>query len=176
MKTQWIQNLRVGGLVFLMSLFFPVLAFASTTIGHAIDDTVITAKVKSSFAINDITSNQNISVTTNNGVVTLSGTVDSQTQATAAIDITRQTEGVKSIDSQQLTVRESHQFFKDVYITAKVKAALLSHNLNVTVETQNGVVYLSGFVKDSTQSESAVQLAHAVEGVVSVKSDLAIKS
>ena len=176
MKTQWIQKLRVGGLILLMSIFFPVLALASSTVGDVINDTVITAKVKSDLAINEITSNQNIGVETNNGMVTLTGTVDSQTQATAAIQITQATDGVKSVDAHQLHVKESHQYFTDTYITSKVKAILLLHGLNVNVETQNGVVYLDGFVKDSAQSQSAIQLARSTSGVTGVKSDIAVKS
>ncbi|HEV2614375.1 MAG TPA: BON domain-containing protein [Gammaproteobacteria bacterium] len=176
MNMQWIQKLRGYAVIFLMSVFFPVLVFASSGLGNTISDTLITGKVKSDLAINAITSDQQISVTTNDGVVTLSGSTDSQTQATAAIQITQATDGVKSVNASQLRVRTSHQPYMDAYITAKVKIVLLIHGVSATVETENGVVYLSGFVKSSAQSQNAVQLARAVGGVVSVKSDLAVKS
>jgi hyperosmotically inducible protein len=161
--------------IFCVSMLFPVFATASSTVGDVINDTLITGKVKSSFVINEITAGQNIGVETNNGVVKLSGTVDSHTQVTAAMQIAQETDGVKSVDASRLRVRESRQPFTDTYITVKVKMIFLLHGVSAAVETENGVVYLSGFVKSSEQSEKALHLAGTVSGVVGVRSDLAVK-
>lgn len=72
------------------------------------------------------------------------------------------------------------QYVDDTVITAKVKAALLKDpvvsGFAVSVETRKGVVLLSGFVQNDNQARRAVQIASAVQGVVTVKNALAIKS
>jgi hyperosmotically inducible protein len=61
-----------------------------------------------------------------------------------------------------------------------VKAALLKDpvvsGFAVSVETHKGVVLLSGFVQNDKQAQRAAQIASAVQGVVTVKNALAIKS
>jgi hyperosmotically inducible protein len=72
------------------------------------------------------------------------------------------------------------QYVEDSVITAKVKAALLkdlkTRSFSVSVETRNGTVLLSGFVDDEGQVKRAVEIAGGVQGVVSVKNGLAVKS
>ena len=71
------------------------------------------------------------------------------------------------------------QYFDDAWITARVKARLLKDNLldnlNIRVETQDGVVQLSGEVKSTKQASHAIGLASAVAGVVSVHSGLLLR-
>ena len=72
------------------------------------------------------------------------------------------------------------QFVDDSLVTAKVKAALLKDSLlsviAVSVETHKGTVLLSGFVDNENQSRRAAEIAAGVEGVVSVKNSLSVKS
>jgi hyperosmotically inducible protein len=72
------------------------------------------------------------------------------------------------------------QYVEDSVITAKVKAALLkdlkTKSFAVSVETRNGTVLLSGFVDDEGQVKRVVEIAGGVQGVVSVKNGLAVKS
>ncbi|HAT29308.1 MAG TPA: BON domain-containing protein [Janthinobacterium sp.] len=64
----------------------------------------------------------------------------------------------------------------DTVITSKIKADLVKEPdlkaMDVHVETDKGVVMLSGFVPSQAQADKAVQLARSVEGVVDVKSAL----
>ncbi len=176
MKMPWIQKIRLSAIIILMSIFIPVVAFAAESIGDVISDTLITAQVKSAFVINEITRDQNISVQTNHGVVILQGTVDSNTQETAAIQIARATAGVQQVDASQLNVKPSKQPLKDMMTTAKLKMNLLFHGLySVKVETENGVIYLSGTVSTAKQSDQAMQMAETMSGIAGVRSDLAVK-
>jgi hyperosmotically inducible protein len=72
------------------------------------------------------------------------------------------------------------QFVDDSVITAKVKAALLKDPvvsaLAVSVETRKGTVLLSGFVESDGQLRRAAEIAAGVQGVVTVKNSLVIKS
>lgn len=68
----------------------------------------------------------------------------------------------------------------DVTVTAKVKAALLQSpevkGSDVNVNTEKGVVQLSGFVESKAQSERALQIARGVGGVKEVHDKMSLKS
>lgn len=70
-------------------------------------------------------------------------------------------------------------FMDDSAITAKAKAALVDDetikSTDISVETQKGVVTLSGFVSSQDQAEKAVALVKKVEGVKSVSDKLHVK-
>lgn len=67
----------------------------------------------------------------------------------------------------------------DTALTTKVKANLLAQpelkSLGIHVETEKGVVMLSGFVESKAEADKAVKAAKATEGVSSVKSAIKVK-
>ena len=71
------------------------------------------------------------------------------------------------------------EYLDDATITARVKTALIqapdvkAHQINV--ETQNGVVQLSGFVDSEDEARRAVDAADDVPGVKKVESDMRVK-
>jgi hyperosmotically inducible protein len=65
----------------------------------------LTGKIKAKITLDDTLKASSISVDTEEGVVTLSGTVASEAQHTRALQLARETEGVKSI-VDHLTVRK----------------------------------------------------------------------
>ena len=71
------------------------------------------------------------------------------------------------------------KYVDDSVITARVKTALLQEpelkSLDVSVETQHGVVLLSGFVRDEGQKQKAMKAAVSVSGVASVKDALVVR-
>jgi hyperosmotically inducible protein len=73
-------------------------------IGDATSDTWITTKVKSEFATTEGVSFTDISVTTRDGVVALSGTVGSGAEVDRAKQVAMSVKGVKSVDTSGLTV------------------------------------------------------------------------
>lgn len=68
----------------------------------------------------------------------------------------------------------------DSWITTKVKAKLLEEtafkSFNISVETHQGDVIISGFVNDATLRSKAEQLVAGIEGVKSVKNAIVVKS
>jgi hyperosmotically inducible periplasmic protein len=68
----------------------------------------------------------------------------------------------------------------DTTVTAKVKAALLATDgiqaTDISVETQQGVVILTGKVADASQAQRAQEIAQSVEGVRSVDNRLTSSS
>ncbi|WP_233198826.1 MULTISPECIES: BON domain-containing protein [Luteimonas] len=69
-----------------------------------VDDTWITTKVKSSLLADTDVAGLDINVDTLNGVVTLSGQVDEDTQIAEAVRITREIEGVTDVVTTGLTM------------------------------------------------------------------------
>lgn len=67
----------------------------------------------------------------------------------------------------------------DTAITAKVKAGLAAQPdtsaLAIKVETEKGVVMLSGFVDSKAEAERAEKVAKGVDGVTNVKSTIKVK-
>ena len=72
------------------------------------------------------------------------------------------------------------EYIDDAAITAKVKNQLLQDKnvsgLQVTVETYQGRVQLSGFVSSQDEKIKAEKLARGVPGVRSVSNDLIVKA
>ena len=76
------------------------------TAGEAVTDGWITTKVKGSFVGEDALDNSDIDVDTNDGVVTLSGTVASEAGRARALAIAKKIEGVKSVKDNLRVERE----------------------------------------------------------------------
>lgn len=149
-------------------------------VGDFMDDSSITAKVKAALVDHESIKSTDISVKTDQKVVTLSGFVESQAQAEEAVKVAKGVEGVTSV-SEKLHVRDSKStsvkgYAGDTATTSEVKAKLLADDIvpsrKVKVETTDGVVQLSGTVDSQAQIERAESIAKAVDGVKSVKNDL----
>lgn len=152
-------------------------------VGNFMDDSAITAKVKAALVDDDTVKSTDISVKTENKVVTLSGFVASQAEAEKAVSVAKGVEGVTSV-SDKLHVKDGKTqsvsgYAGDTATTSEIKAKFLADDLvpsrNVKVTTTDGVVQLSGEVESQAQSERAESIAKAVDGVKSVKNDLQIK-
>jgi hypothetical protein len=80
---------------------------AQRSIGDVIDDGLITAKVKSSFAADPQVSALAINVDTADGVVSLTGVVSSEGERQRAVQLAQGIEGVKRVDAQNLRLRRA---------------------------------------------------------------------
>ncbi|MDD3182564.1 MAG: BON domain-containing protein [Alphaproteobacteria bacterium] len=75
------------------------------TVGQYVDDTTITSKVKAGILADPALKSLQVNVETMQGVVQLSGFVDSSSSATRAVKIARRVEGVKSVKDNLLVHR-----------------------------------------------------------------------
>jgi hyperosmotically inducible periplasmic protein len=89
------------------SVLAPVAAYAADSDTdrskptHFVKDSIITTKIKTKLAAEHLGSAKHIRVDTDkNGVVWMSGTANSQAEVDKAVAIARDTEGVKSVNSQ----------------------------------------------------------------------------
>jgi len=73
------------------------------------------------------------------------------------------------------TMNDAGDAASDTWITTKVKSVLLVEDetpgMDIEVETNEGVVSLSGTVATEAEREAAIQKAKAVEGVREVSAD-----
>ncbi|MBS0968766.1 molecular chaperone OsmY [Chimaeribacter arupi] len=77
------------------------------------------------------------------------------------------------------SVNKVSNYMGDSAVTAKVKSALVDNDAikstDISVDTTNGVVTLSGFVGSQAEADQAVAAAKKVEGVTSVSDKLHVR-
>ena len=157
----------------------------------AMTDTGITTNVKSKFMADDLVKASQIEVTTHNGVVTLTGNVDSADAKNKAIELARGTKGVTNV-VDMISAREASgngdapdpsrsvgEVVTDSGITISVKSRLLDDpqvkGLQIDVDTRDGVVFLTGTVATDGEKQKAIQLAKETKGVRDVQSNLTLQ-
>ena len=147
-------------------------------------DAGITGLVKTKLAADSQVNASEINVDTKDGVVTLTGNIDSQEAKNRAIQLARDTKGVRDVrDMIEVRVasaagdapepdRTAGERIDDATITMKVKARLLDDptvkGLRIDVDTREGVVYLTGSVANEAERKQAFEVARTTEGVKNV--------
>lgn len=143
------------------------------TSGIYLEDQNIELKAKNRIVDNIGAANINVSVTSYNLNVLLTGDViDEATKAKAEM-VAKSVESVKSV-TNELVIGDRATFgtsANDTYITSKVKSSMLKENLfpsnYVKVVTENSTVFLMGMVTRK-EAEDAVAIARGVGGVEKV--------
>jgi osmotically-inducible protein OsmY len=143
-----------------------------------------------------------INVDTAEGVVTLSGTVDSQMAKDRAVQLARATDGVLRVEDKMVltappaattgaddrpgfvdaagdTASKAGGVMTDAGITTAVKTKFLADTkvsgFKIDVDTKDGVVTLSGGVHTSAERDHAVKMARDTSGVKSVVDKLRVE-
>ena len=153
-----------------------------TTVGTEIDDSVVTARVKSALLRDPDVKAFDFKIETRKGEVQLSGFVSNQTQVDHAVEVARAVQGVKNVDNkvsvkvEPVTIGNT---VDDTIVTTKAKAALVADasvkSLDIAVVTRKGEVQLSGFVDNQGQIDRAIEVVRGIAGVRSVNNEMAIK-
>ncbi|MFL4558720.1 molecular chaperone OsmY [Yersinia kristensenii] len=109
------------------------------------------------------------------GTALMSGSVFAEDTMLNKTDNVVDSAGAK-LDS---SMKKVDNYMGDSAATAKVKSALLEEktlkSTDISVETNHGVVTLSGFVTSQAEAETAVDIAKNIEGVKSVSDKLHVK-
>ena len=154
----------------------------TTTVGMEIDDSVLTASVKSALLADPDVKSVDFKVETRKGEVLLSGFVDSQAQIDRANAVAKGVSGVKNV-LNNATVKESTitvgNTVDDGVVTSRVKAALLgdesTKSRDIAIVTRKGEVQLSGFVDNQQQIDRAIEITRGIQGVSGVSNEMSIK-
>lgn len=153
-------------------------------IEQTLGDSIITTKITTKFTRNVLLNPLKISVSTAQGHVTLSGHVKDKEAFVAALRLAKDTRGVTSINSENLDIKRVNTALTDAYITTKVEAAVLEAKVfddesiplvGINASTVNGMVTLTGEVKNNQSMTAILKRAYAVKGVKKIISNLHIK-
>jgi hyperosmotically inducible protein len=183
-KTCYLATLVVGAAL----IAVPATALDVSKEKALVNDSWLTAKTKIALAADSRVKGRQIEVETTEGRVVLRGKVDSDTAKRAAEGITAGLDGVKTVKNDLQVIAPSTRDAveeKDEAITARVKEQIAkdSHlmkdsrlnDADINVQTNAGVVTLTGEVPDITTSAQASWTTWQVLGVKSVKNDLTVK-
>jgi hyperosmotically inducible protein len=140
---------RVSVLVAVLSIFVSHLLVA-----NQVNDNKLTAAVKAVLAQEKDIPESDITVSTKDGVVKLSGTVDTHLQAHRIAELTQSVNGVLRVDDLDLQTRSSTNFIRDAMITDKAKGKIqqlskqsrIGKSYKLHIETTNGTVHVFGKV------------------------------
>jgi osmotically-inducible protein OsmY len=141
-------------------------------------DNRIEAAAKNSHNFKSYLKDDNIKVESKDGVVALTGTVSKDYHKFLAQETVAGLPGVKSVTNQITVVGDQPTDNSDAWITMKVKTALAFHkNVSASdteVNTQKGVVTLSGSADNNAKKQLTGEYAKDVEGVTEVRNNLTV--
>ncbi len=152
-------------------------------IGQELNDTVITTKITTKYAKNNNLNPLKISVSTHAGRVTLNGHVKDNQAFVDALRLAKNTKGVTYVDADDLEIKHVNTALTDAYITAKIETAVLKAKVlddesiplvGINASTINGIVTISGEVKQPKSIDAILKRANAVKGVKKIISNLRI--
>lgn len=155
-----------------------LLAAAPCLVASAKDeDARIEAAARKSYTFKVDLRDDAVHVACRDGKVTLTGTVGDARRRTLAEETVAELPGVVSVDNRILVPGQPTEG-SDLWLAAKVKAALLYHR-NVDgaatkVDAKDGVVTLSGPASSAAQKALAGDVAANVEGVRSVTNSMKV--
>jgi osmotically-inducible protein OsmY len=166
-------------------------AFAADQ-SQPVKDSFITGKLEATYLLNRHLNVFTIHPETTNGVVHLTGTVESNIDRDLAGELAKGIDGVTSVKNDLVvkagssqagnkgggTSRTFGQYVDDATTTAMVKTKLLADSnvkgLKIGVETTGDVVTLTGKVGSAEQKQLAEKIARNTGDVKSVKNELVI--
>jgi osmotically-inducible protein OsmY len=171
-------------------------AAASAPVVTDSNDARITANIQSKYFLDDRIKGRRINVTSNGGVVTLTGEVADDTERAQALLLARTTDGVTRVeDSLTVTASQPTAYAEpsaapngdvsavapakaDESLTARVQSQLSSDSrikgAPIEVSAKNGVVLLQGTVGTAAAKQRALTLARGTDGVTQVVDRLRI--
>jgi hyperosmotically inducible periplasmic protein len=150
----------------------------ATTTNVVATDNAIKATIQSALPDNL----QQVKISVNNGIVTLAGQLNSNTDYEHVVTIAQSTHGVSDVNVENLTVKDSQNPLSDTLITAKIKGAILKADIlgkdiptwSVHVETKNGNVYLSGTLATPAEKQNVLDVVKSVPGVGKINDGLLV--
>ena len=150
-------------------------------IGGTMSDSNLCTKVKMNLYNFNADLHAKISVSVQNQEVLLTGVVQDASWSQEAERLAKSVNDVKNVINNIETEGEEGlgSMTSDSWITTRVRSSLLFekdlYSLNYTVETVNGVVYLTGVGQDETEINRFAEVARNVGGVKKVVNHVKIK-
>lgn len=141
-----------------------------------IDDRIETS-AKASYNFQTYLKGDDIEVDSDEGIVTLSGTVARDWHRSMAQETVMDLPGVKAVDNK-LEIKGEPSPNSDLWVGDKVKTTLLFHKsvsaLRTEVDVKDGIVTLRGVASSSAERDLATEYAKDVDGVKGVDNQMTI--
>jgi len=140
-------------------------------------DNRIESSAKNSYVFKTYLQADDIKIQSEEGIVTLTGTVSEEYHKSLAEETVADLPGVKSVDNNLEVKGTPPAELSDAWITSKVKTMFLFHR-NVSamteVSTKDGIVTLQGRAANEAQKELTTEYAKDVEGVKGVNNEMTV--
>ena len=162
----------------------------------AIKDAWLHGKLESALLFNEHLNSFDIDSDVENGIAYLRGAVESDIDRDLAGEIAKSINGVTKVENELIVDKAKAAMAKDdeaakerqgfkqsvsnATLTARIKSQLLTNSntggMAINVDSQQGVVTLSGVVKSDQEKDLAIKLASNTSGATSVTDRLVVKS
>lgn len=163
--------------LFLMAIAVTLLAIGVPAHASKLDDR-IESSAKKSYVFKTYLKDDKVKVDSEDGVVTLTGTVSEESHKSLAQETVAGLPGVKSIDNRLEVKGERPTDMSDAWLTTKVKSTLLYHRsvsgFKTEVNVKDGIVTLRGNAPSQAQKELTAEYARDIEGVKDVTNELTV--
>jgi len=143
----------------------------------AVDDATLVNRVEDALVASPWVNAHEIKTYARNGLITLTGMVDTQEEIEWAVDTAYQVPGVKAVVSELFARHRSQG--EDLYKTEQLVRKLGQHGLTsqqVRAFVQDGIAYLSGEVYSDEDRRWAESMVYHVEGIKGVNSSIQVAS
>jgi osmotically-inducible protein OsmY len=151
----------------------PIALLASSTVDRKIEDAT-----KASYNYRTVLDGH-VNVKANDGVVTLTGTVQDKDDKDLAADTVENLPGVVRVDNQ-IKVQPTFPKHSDNWMAVKIRSRLLVKgnvsSANTKVAVTDGNVTLNGTANTLAQKELTEAYARDIDGVKSVKNDIVVNN
>ena len=151
------------------------------TVGDAVDDTTTQVNIKALLLKEDERLFRKVGVEVLEGRVLLTGAVPTPDDRVRATMVAWKSGGVREVINElQVTDKTSLvNYAKDSWITTQLRTKMLTDSeifdINYSVETVNGAVYLLGIARNQPELDRVTNYARNIAGVTKVVSHVRIK-
>lgn len=164
---------NITSLALFTLLASPIALFASSDMDRKIEDAA-----KASYNYRTVLEDR-VKVKADDGVVTLTGTVEDKDDKALAVDTVENLPGVVSVRNE-IVIKSTYPERSDGWIALKVRGRLMVKSnvsaMATTVTSTDGVVTLAGTADNMAQKELTAAYAKDIDGVKSVKNDITVNT
>jgi len=164
-----------------LNIVFTVMAaflLTSTTVRANETDDRIQSSAKDTYVFRTELKDDAININSNNGLVTLTGSVSEESHKSLAQETIENMPGVKSVDNQLVINGDQPAANSDGWLGMKVKSALFFNRnvsaVNTEVDVKDGVVTLKGQADSQAQKDLTGEYAKDIDGVKGIDNQMTI--
>ncbi|MBF0201214.1 MAG: BON domain-containing protein [Desulfamplus sp.] len=155
-----------------------VISLFGTNLVASDKDDKIESDIKNSYVFRSYLQNDDINISSVDGVVTLTGSVSEESGKSLAGDMVTSLAGVKEVHNNLEIKGNISDAYSDAWLITKVKTTLLFHrNVNATateVLSEGGIITLRGNADSEAQKSLTAEYAKDVKGVKSVNNEIVV--